>query len=310
MNNELISVIVPVYKVEKYLDKCIGSIASQTHANLEIILVDDGSPDGCPIMCDEWAKRDGRIKVIHKQNGGLSSARNAGIDVARGDYLMFVDSDDFISTQACEKLLSLIKRYDANLAMCQAQLFSDDGKIEELNYEETTEIYENPIELLYDSKIPYLMTAWGKLYKKEIFNKIRFPLGKLHEDEFVIHGILDAAKSFVVTTSKWYYYLQRPGSIMGSRGEKSLRHTLEAFQQRFEFLNSRYPNNYQKNVNLYLSQLRAVYLLNRKVSKEIRREILGKYYHTYKLIEKHYFKDKLFRYFRPMYCLLCKIKNL
>ena len=133
MKDELITVIVPVYKVEKYLDRCVQSIVDQTYTNLEIILVDDGSPDNCPKMCDEWAKKDKRIKVIHKQNGGLSDARNAGLEKAKGKYVGFVDSDDYISPIMYEKLYKCIIDNQADMAMCGFSTVDEKGKVTYIN---------------------------------------------------------------------------------------------------------------------------------------------------------------------------------
>ena len=123
----MISVIVPIYNVEKYVNKCVGSIVNQTYTNLEIILVDDGSPDRCPEICDEWAKKDSRIKVIHKKNGGLSDARNAGMKIASGDYIAFVDSDDWIAPEMYERLLMAIKNDNSDIAACAVKMVWEDG---------------------------------------------------------------------------------------------------------------------------------------------------------------------------------------
>ena len=129
MSKELISVIVPVYKVEQYLDKCISSIVNQTYDNLEIILVDDGSPDNCPKICDNWAEKDQRIKVVHKQNGGLSSARNEGIVVATGKYISFIDSDDYIDSQTYEKMIFSITSTEADMCICGMKWVNEDGSL-------------------------------------------------------------------------------------------------------------------------------------------------------------------------------------
>ena len=131
MTEDLISVIIPVYKVEKYLDECLASVTGQTYRNLEIILVDDGSPDRCGEICDQWANKDNRIRVIHKQNGGLADARNAGIDVATGDYISFVDSDDYVDEDFLEGLYSALKKFNTKLAICNMTTFDENGKTDE-----------------------------------------------------------------------------------------------------------------------------------------------------------------------------------
>ncbi|MGN0524120.1 MAG: glycosyltransferase [Eubacterium sp.] len=165
--NYLISIVVPVYKVEKYLDRCVESIINQTYTNLEIILVDDGSPDNCPEMCDEWAKKDGRIKVIHKQNDGLANARNSGIELCLGDYVMFVDSDDYIEPDMVEFLLNISIKYDADVSRCGFFINTDnDEKIE--SQSNCVNIPDN------DDRIIDLATsglggvAWNKLYKRDV----------------------------------------------------------------------------------------------------------------------------------------------
>ena len=305
-----ISIIVPVYKVEKYLNKCVESIVNQTYKNLEIILVDDGSPDRCPEMCDEWEKKDDRIKVIHKKNGGLSDARNAGLDVMTGNYVMFVDSDDFISEVMCEKLIKIMRQNDVDMSVCGALRVYEDEEFNRCENECTITLFkdEDVIAQLYDSKIEYIMTAWGKLYKKELFHKLRYPKGKLHEDEFVIHELLHNIESFAVTKEKLYYYTQRPGSIMGVIGEKNILHLMEAFLTRYEFLNRYYPQKHDFNTALYMKCLRGVYVLNLSNKKQLKLQILTTYKNLYKNLKQHNMKDFMFKNFRLVYMCLYKMR--
>ena len=164
---EMVSVIIPVYKTEQYLDRCIESVVNQTYKNLEIILVDDGSPDNCPKMCDEWAKKDSRIKVIHKKNGGLSDARNVGIDCATGEYLSFIDSDDFISNQMYKKMLNSIENFNADLAVCGIETFYD-GQTPDVMVDKEDEVISNKeafLRLNNKEYNTYLVIACNKLYK-------------------------------------------------------------------------------------------------------------------------------------------------
>ena len=173
MEKDLISVIVPVYKVEKYLEKCIESVLKQTYTNLQIILVDDGSPDNCGKICDEYAKKDSRIEVIHKINGGLSDARNVGINRANGRYIGFVDSDDYIKEDMYEKLINLIKEYDADISICNLYDVID-GKEYVRNKDNGIHEYSRIDilkEILLDKNIQSY--AWNKLYKKELFDEIK-----------------------------------------------------------------------------------------------------------------------------------------
>ncbi len=188
---EKISVIVPVYKVEKFLDQCVSSIVNQSYKNLEIILVDDGSPDNCPAMCDGWAERDNRIKVIHKENGGLSSARNAGIDAATGDFIGFVDSDDYIDKRMYEQLLASFSNDRIGIVSCGVQ-YDKNGVLSVYNEKWTVKTRrvisysEFPL-LLLQAKANF--TVWSKLYKRELFDNVRFKEGKLNEDSLFIFDI-------------------------------------------------------------------------------------------------------------------------
>ena len=230
MKENLISVIVPVYKVEKYLKKCVDSIINQTYRNLEIILVDDGSPDSCPQMCDEYLKIDSRIKVIHQENGGLSAARNAGIRISNGEYIGFVDSDDYIVPTMYEILFNNIVEKNSDLAICNYKFVDEDGlpihqQTESPINDEILTGYET-LEKLNENGWWYYITAWNKLYKRNIFDKIKFPEGKLHEDVFVAHEIFARCEKVVTMQEILYLYVQRQDSIMS--GLKSIKHLDEA----------------------------------------------------------------------------------
>lgn len=216
----LISVIVPVYHVEKYLTKCVDSICSQTYDNLEIILVDDGGDDMCPSICDEYKKIDSRIKVIHKKNGGLSDARNAGLDIATGQYLYFVDSDDYIDDHTIEFLYASIVANGSDIAVCEYVRVSEDGeKIHEKHVSGDVCCVYSRDEMfhLYESdELSWLIgVAWNKLYKKSVFDTIRYPVGKIHEDDFVSHRIYSVVDKVTFVFKPLYFYLQRDSSIMG-----------------------------------------------------------------------------------------------
>jgi len=220
MSEPLISVIVPVYKVESYLHQCVESILNQTYQNLEIILVDDSSPDNCPAICDEYAKKDSRIKVIHKENGGLSSARNAGLDICTGEYIGFVDSDDYLDVAMYQKLLKSLFDCKADMAVCGYTYVDEEGNV---LADKAKSPIENGIfhsEEIFSKMVAdrgwFYVTAVNKLYKKQIFDELRFPEGKTHEDEFTAHYIIE--KCTVITTVKncLYFYVQRKDSIMHS----------------------------------------------------------------------------------------------
>ncbi len=214
MNDSLLSVIVPVYNVENYLKRCVDSIIGQTYKNLEILLIDDGSTDSSGILCDEIAKSDQRIRVIHKQNGGLSDARNAGIDAAKGEYISFIDSDDFIDTDMLELLYRNIVNDEADIAVCGIYDYYDkqQPKVFE-NIEHKVLSCKEAIYMILDSRI-ISVNAVNKLYKKELFKgDLRFRKGKIAEDAFIAVDLFKRAHRISYTSEQKYYYWHRPNSI-------------------------------------------------------------------------------------------------
>ena len=213
--NELVTVVVPVYNVEKYLKRCVDSLINQTYKNLEIILVDDGSTDNSGKLCNDYAKDDSRIKVVHKKNGGLSDARNAGIDIASGKYISFVDSDDWLTIDAIEILYNNIKKYNAEISSASMiEIFSDKNNIIiEPKYEctifDTISGLEN---MMYLHGITN--SACAKLYKTELFDDIRFPKGKLYEDLGTTYKVYAKSSKSVLINRVIYYYFQNINSIM------------------------------------------------------------------------------------------------
>ena len=214
MDNELISIIVPVYKVEKYLEKCVKSILKQTYTNLEIILVDDGSPDKCGQLCDELAKTDDRIIVFHKENGGLSDARNYGVERANGEYIGFVDSDDYIHECMYKELYEAIKKSGTSIAECGV-----------------TRVYKNILRPHYEGEDYFLVldregylkeylenkrlygSAWCKLSHRDLAKKIKFPAGKIYEDAFYTLELLKTVDKYTLISGNYYYYYIRENSI-------------------------------------------------------------------------------------------------
>ena len=220
MKENLISVIIPIYKVEQFLDECIESIIHQTYNNLEIILVDDGSPDGCPKMCDEWARKDSRIRAVHKKNGGLSSARNAGLDVATGDYISFVDSDDFIAQDA---LFNLHHRFQDSekIGIVSGMIYRyQDGKT--CNFKDSWTLKDERIIssekfLLETMSQKTSYTVWNKLYKRELLDGVRFREGRNNEDTLFMYDLgkrMHNLNILMVEIPKFvYYYRYREDSI-------------------------------------------------------------------------------------------------
>ncbi len=214
-----ISVIVPVYGVEKYLPACIESILNQTFTDFELILVDDGSPDRCPAICDEAAERDARVRVIHQANAGLSAARNAGIEIACGEWLVFVDSDDYIAPHFCEKLYQTAQRTDADCVMCSVQNVDESGKPIDSALMRVADEVKTGREVLRkigrDDVTPYL-TAWNKLYRRKLFNTLRYPAGRQNEDVFVFAELFCQVQRAACVAEPLYFYRKRIGSIMNS----------------------------------------------------------------------------------------------
>lgn len=219
-----VSVIIPVYNVEKYLPRCIKSVLDQTYQDLEIILVDDGTKDNSGVMCDEFATKDNRIRVIHKENGGLSSARNAGIEIATGDAIFFLDSDDYISKECIEKMVSLMKENNADISIVQMKYISEDVNNECADIESENIVVMNSERAIEESLYQKLYTccAPAKLYKKVAIGDIRFPLGRISEDLATCHLFLDNAKTIIYSDYYGYYYRQHGSSIMHMFNPKRL----------------------------------------------------------------------------------------
>ena len=219
MNNPLISIIVPCYNVEKYLPKCEESIINQAYRNLEIILVDDGSPDNCGQMCDEYARKDSRIRVLHKENGGLSDARNVAIDVAKGDYFLFIDSDDYVSLDHVEQLFQMMMSdEDIDIAITDLKIFIEGTSPTIDRSEDKRKILMNADETLINMfyQKDFDTNACGKLYKRILFKNIRYPKGWLFEDLATTYKLIQSCKKIAFSNYKSYYYLFRNSSIEGA----------------------------------------------------------------------------------------------
>lgn len=266
MLSPLVSVIVPIYDVEKYLQQCIDSICAQTYSQLEIILVDDGSPDDCGNICDSNAKLDSRIVVIHKENGGLSSARNAGLDIAKGEYIAFIDSDDTIHPQFIEILIGLCEQFECDIAQCDYLDVAENSLKLPLNTQQSIKLYNNRQsmhELCCTGNAARYGCPWNKIYKQILFENIRYPVGRIHEDEFTTYLLLWNAKKIAVTNQYMYYHLRRETSIMGRPFSIDRLDVLDAFKERMEFLkNNNLKNEYlctlHTLVHLYQSSYEAL----------------------------------------------------
>ena len=246
MSEDKISIIIPIYKVEDYISKCIKSVIAQSYHNLEIILIDDGSPDRCGDICDDYAERDSRIRVIHRQNGGISAARNSGLEVATGEYVLFVDSDDYIHPDMVERMHDVALNKQADVVVCDYVKVNEDEEIE--IPEESRQV----IDITEDNRLNYMLgetkiiftVVWNKLYKRKLFQNIRFPEGKLHEDEFVTYKLLHSAGKVCYLKDAFYYYVQRTSSIMGEGINLKTLQRLDAFQERMLFYQKRNMQDY------------------------------------------------------------------
>lgn len=243
MRENLVSIVIPIYNVEEFLRECLETVINQTYKNLEIILSDDGSTDGCPQICDEYQKRDNRIKVIHKKNGGLSDARNAGIEIATGQYISFIDSDDFIELDMIEYLYHLIQVVDADFSCCQRKNINENG-IEIPN----TAVYSNNVIRGNDECMkgffmnPGIDTvAWGKLYRIDLFKTIRYPYGKYHEDVYTTYKVIAESNCISIGFEKKYYYRLRKVSISNSSFKMRHLDAIEANIERSRFIMKNYP---------------------------------------------------------------------
>ena len=218
-----LTIIIPVYKVEATLERCIESVVNQDFNDYELILVDDGSPDGCPAICDKWAIKDQRIQVIHKKNGGLSDARNAGLDIAQGDYITFIDSDDFIDTQTYTPLINYLENHpETDILEYPAILFYQSEQQQDLRFPNQT-VYHDMEDYWYQEKAYQHSYAWNKLYRKSLFDEARFPTGVVFEDICTLHKLLEKTQVLATINQGCYYYCFNPEGITATADGPALR---------------------------------------------------------------------------------------
>lgn len=287
--NAKISIIVPVYKSQDYIDRCIKSILGQSYQDFELILVDDGSPDQAGIICDEYARKDDRIKVIHQNNSGQSVARNNALKVATGDYYCFIDSDDYVADDLLERLYSLITKNDADISLVNYKTFT--GERAEAESKTTSDIvlYNNTsmIKNIHMVKDELYVVMWGKLFKKELFDGIQFPEGRICEDLHVLYRIYDRAKTSVFSNEKLYYYYR--GNVSSSTysiNKKFYDDVFWVLEQEIEYIDNRHPelSNYPRRTYMYwivdlckktgglilFGKMRSLYLRYRQLYRESR----------------------------------------
>lgn len=240
----LVSIVIPVYNVEKYLEECLNAVVSQTYRHLEIIVVNDGSTDNCPAICDAYAQKDLRIKVIHKENGGLSDARNEGILISNGSFITFIDSDDVVASDFIEKMLEAAVANKAEVVECNFQKFYDGDlplsiKIEEEKSEPRSFSTELALQLLLEDRLRQM--ACAKIFDKKILEGILFEKGKIHEDEFWMYQIFGKASKVVKIEEILYLYRQQPESIMGKKYQLKRLDAIEAFNRQIIYVQKYFP---------------------------------------------------------------------
>ena len=240
--NPKVSLIIPVYKVEKYLPRCLESVAAQTYDNFETILVDDGSPDNCGKMCDEYAATHENVIVIHQENQGLSGARNAGVRAATGEYVAFVDSDDYVSDDYIEYMLFLLQKYDADIAATGVIQVQDNSPMYINQGTEETQCYstEEALEKMCYRKL-FGVSACGKLYKKNLVDNHPYPMGKLHEDVGTTYKIISDCKKVAFGRKRIYFYVQRTGSIMHEIITDEDFYSISAAKEAIEYMETYHP---------------------------------------------------------------------
>lgn len=316
MENELISVIVPIYNMEKYLNKCVDSILNQTYSNIEILLIDDGSTDLSANICDEYMKIDSRIKVFHKKNGGLSDAKNFGIKKATGKYVAFVDSDDWIENNMYENMYYKLKDTKSNIVICGRYIEYENGKKKEW-YNKNEIIMNKEQSLIYlNSFYNFDMASWDKLYEKSLFDNIVFPHGKKCEDAYTTYLLFNKSEKVTYIPKCFYHYFQRNGSI--SRNKTINMDYIYAAEEQLEFFKKEYPHLiYIAETNLAFC-IKSIFQVSieRKLQLtdefNIRKREAKKYYKS--ILNNKYITMKkkltytLFAFFPMLYKVLLKLK--
>ena len=275
MSTPLISVILPIYKVEEYLDRCVNSLLAQSYPHLEIILVDDGSPDRCPQLCDEWAKKDPRIRVVHKKNGGLSDARNAGYAVSSGELISFIDSDDWVEPDFFRILYDALSKTQSDVSSCEYRKTYGDETPPPTNtdYHCRTLPREDAMSDLIDNKVQQVV--WNKLYRRSVIDGVLFDVGKYHEDEFWTYRVIGNCSKLAITDYTGLNYFQRTDSIMGESYSLKRIDAIEAKVRRQAYLKQSMAKLCSKgNFNLlfacmYHGQLTQKYLSGKDKKKSI-----------------------------------------
>lgn len=313
--SKLLSVIVPVYNVEAYLPKCIESILTQTYGDLELLLVDDGSPDNSGAICDDYAKKDSRITVIHKENGGQGSARNHALDIAKGEYIAFVDSDDFIEPNMYETMIEALERTGSDLSLCGFITHSGVRFVNSAIPEGET-VFASSEEILRNYfASPFVGgQPWNKLFKRKVFDEIRFPEGVAREDIYIMHLALAECKRAVHTSERLYHYVIREGSSEHQSFDPKVLISMKIADDRHLFITENYPALCELSYKTtYGARMSAVKKIVRSGAVKQYREIydeLIEYLRNNPAPAKEQEKDrKLMVYFPAIYKLKMDIRH-
>lgn len=283
--NPKISIIVPVYKVEPYLRKCIDSILNQTFKDFELILVDDGSPDRCGEICGEYAKRDSRIVVIHKENGGLASARNVGLDIAKGDYIGFVDSDDWIEHDMYELLYKICINYNCDIANCSSKIFFKNKTVINGGHQLIIHSRAEAMEVMLRGEL-YDEVVWTKLIKRELLKDIRFKSGIIYEDTDFTYKVMDKAERVGCIGEAKYNYIKRENSIM-DRAVKNVRiDAVLIYDEMYRFMDQKYP--FLKRLVVHKLANNAMSIMNLIIGSNQFKSNKDKYFTVAKILNKYY----------------------
>ncbi len=316
----LVSVIVPAYNVANYLDVCIESLVRQTYEKIEIIVIDDGSTDETGNVCEKW-KRDARVFVIRQDNQGLSMARNVGMQHAHGDYITFVDGDDYVSQDYIRHLVDAIEKHNTSLAIVDYQVVPQKGKARKGHIDTEGCISSDVVLQKGMEENSYVfVSAWGKLYKKSLWDELEFPPGKCHEDEFLIYKLIDAAGKIAVCNDVDYYYVVRPGSITNSRFHLRRLDKVEALKEKITYFKIKENQKllpycykqYLMQLQLGYCRLRHYYPKERTKAKEYRDEAIGIMQNCRQMIKKvsgakEYLSMKVFLYMPVLYRMAISI---
>lgn len=283
----MISIIIPIYNVKPFLKCCVNSVLSQTYYNLEIILVDDGSTDGSEKICDEYAKKDGRIHVIHKKNGGLSDARNVGIKASTADYIAFIDSDDYVVKWYVQRLVEILFKYNADISICaycsgKKNKFYDFQKhCKQVRCFSSKTMLQN----WHGENKDVETVSWNKLYKKSLFteNNIYYPVGYFYEDAQTTHLLVDKATRIVMTNEKLYFYRKRKNSITNVTSYKNIHDYIYSQKVRLNFFKTnKYKEAYERLLIKYQKYLMLTYcLVQDKELDKCKKALIKKYFCNY-----------------------------